>query len=1060
MFILYQSNDLDVLKNILVNILKNNEFNKIELKENIIIQNNNLSFILKLFFAEYFGIYANYNFIIPSKFIWNIFRIFIPEIPLENYFYKYNLVSVIMSLLPSLIELKEFKLVKDYLKNDNNNEKLFFFSLKISELYEKYLIYRVDWLYKWQNFKLVKNLPKTKQIWQSILWREILNYFLLKYKSIWNMSNIYYKFLILLKKKQFDLNKLPKRIFIFNVLFLPPIYINIFNFLSKYIDVHFFIFNVSLEYWYEKSFFFNKKNNSLNFLYKDINFLIFNYGKSFYEYFSLLLDINFCEINSFYKYKNITLLDKIKNNVLLCNNLIKNKKNKYINIDNSITINYCYSYLEEVKLLKIYILSLLKNNKYDFDDIIVLVSKPKIYFYYINAIFPSLYKKNIPFFFIDKNIDYYKDMFNLYLKLLNLPNLDFNSDEIIYILEKKYIQDKFEINNNEIEVINNIISNVGICFGLKNLFNKNNINNYDHYTWFNGIKRILLGYAINEDFCIWNKIVPYSNIGSSFLNEIIGKLSYFFFKLIFWIKILKKKYYFFEWIEICKNLLNDFFNKNDINKCIFFSRKNWNNLLKFFKIGNFNKKFSVNLLINIIYNFFKNKKEKNNYSIGHINFCSFFSMRGINFKVICFLGLNDKVIPRKNYYNNLDLMCENFRFGDKNKNENDKYIFLEYLISAKEKIYISYICYSLDNNEKIYPSILVNILKDYIFYFYKNYYDIIFLKKKNKKIYFEYLFNNNNNIIIKNKNINKNFYNLKKEIKEFSLEKICLFWYNPIKFFFFNVLKINYDINKQFILKKELFIPNIKDFYSIRLKIINYFLNNRYILNEEIIYCLQSFNLLPVNSFGKVFWEKEKKNIFLLLNNIKSNIFSSFNSNFFLKIRKFKIYGSFIIGKNFGVIKWYPKIINFIDGLILLICHLIYCSLGGCKKSYLYGYNGIWFFNPIKKKIAKNILYKYVNIFFKSFSSPLLFFPRSSNIWISNAYDLKNKKLLNNFFLLNLAKKKLNNVLYGNNYFYGELNDLYISRLINDFKILIDEFFVIKQAEKFLLPVLKFVNFI
>ncbi len=1107
MFILYESNDFNVLKHVMLDVLEKIYLNDIFVKKTILIPNSNLAFFLKKYIAKKLGICANYNFVLPAKFMWNILKLIFSNIYEKDYLDKNNLIWVIMTLLPDLIDLKEFQVIKNYLNKDYNFEKLYFLSFKIADLYDKYLVYRIDLLNSWENFK-VSNINNIHQLWQSILWKKIIKYYKNKYGYFVNRSNFYFKFIELLKKDILSkVNDLPLNIFIFNVSFLPPMYVDFFFSISKQINVHYFIVNPSFNYWYDKNYFyefykniydfsnerfFKNINNKYSFLNKNLNLMLLNCGKIFADYLNIINNYdNFINIKSFVVKNNSTLLNKIQNNILYFkeNNFFSQKKNIckdniIFENDNSVSINSCYGYLREVEILQDFILNLIINNNYTVDDIIVVVSDIYIYYPYIKGVFSnSNCRKFLPFHIMEDENYLNNKIFDVFMQLLNLRNIDFTFDNMMFFLKNNFILEKFDINLNDLEIIKNIINDVGICSGINNFSVKFSIDDYNFFTWDNGIKRILLSYAINNNFCIWNNIVPYVNIGDNFFNDILSKLTNFIHKLMYWKNVFKKKYVFKSWLLICQNLLNDFFIESYVNRCDFLHKDKWSKINYSYKFGNFNRKIGSNLFTKIIINFLKKKRSLNKYSIGHINFGSFVSLKSIPFKVICLIGMNSDLFPRNLYFHDFDLMYLYPRIGDRNKRENDKYIFLESLISAKEKFYISYINYSLSKNEKCYPSLLVDNLLDYIninfFCNEKNINHIVFKDKfcvlHNKYVFdiknfvcldnyvshqyewfFDYKVNlNNDNFKIKN-DLNLIFF--KKKFNIF-IEEIYLFWFHPIKYFFQKFLKMNFYIKNTFCGKEEVFNLNKRDFYLTRLKLIFYYIKNKNIDDDKMIFYLQSLNLLPINFFGNVVWKNEKKKIKKLIYNIHNIVLNLNLLKFDFVVDGINIFGCIYLGNGIGVFKFLPKNITLTDCFSFWINHLIYCFLGGDKKSYIYGYNGCWSFNSFTKQKSEKLLIKYLLGYFNGINNPLFFFPKSSNMWILSAYNLQNKTILTNNYLLKSAKYKLLNVMYGNNYYNGELNDIYFFRLINYLNKSIKLFDVIKQAEKWLFPIFKYLIF-
>jgi exodeoxyribonuclease V gamma subunit len=99
---------------------------------------------------------------------------------------------------------------------------------------------------------------------------------------------------------------------------------------------------------------------------------------------------------------------------------------------------------------------------------------------------------------------------------------------------------------------------------------------------------------------------------------------------------------------------------------------------------------------------------------GGVTFCAMLPMRSIPFKIVCLVGMNSDAFPRKAQTLGFDLMVKNPRMGDRNRRNDDKYLFLEALLSARNRLYVSYVGQSIQDNTRIPPSVLVSELIDYI----------------------------------------------------------------------------------------------------------------------------------------------------------------------------------------------------------------------------------------------------------------------------------------------------------------------------------------------------------
>jgi len=99
---------------------------------------------------------------------------------------------------------------------------------------------------------------------------------------------------------------------------------------------------------------------------------------------------------------------------------------------------------------------------------------------------------------------------------------------------------------------------------------------------------------------------------------------------------------------------------------------------------------------------------------GQVNFCGMVPMRSIPFRVLCLIGLNDGDYPRIQRRPGFDLMAARPEPGDRSLREDDRYLFLECLLSTRERLYLSYVGRNQRDNSVMLPSVLVSELLDYL----------------------------------------------------------------------------------------------------------------------------------------------------------------------------------------------------------------------------------------------------------------------------------------------------------------------------------------------------------
>jgi len=695
------------------------------------------------------------------------------------------------------------------------------------------------------------------------------------------------------------------------------------------------------------------------------------------------------------------------------------------------------------------------------------------YISYIHSTFTSITnKKQIPFFISTKYSKKTEVILLVFNKLLNLSNSRFKNKEILELFDIPEIAKHFNILEEEIGILYNWIEEANIRWAIdekhKNnlLFPENKQN-----TWFYGIEKLILSYAMNDTKSMWNNILACSFINGS-RADLIGKLIIFINTLKKWQKKLSKPQHLIYWRSLSKDLINDFFCKNDlINSTMQIIQKNWIKMIDDCLLSNNNNKISIEILkkiFNYKYNYIDNKT----YSPGVVNFCHPSSVCFIPFKIICFIGADGKNIPKKNNLDNFNLLNKYSLIGDPDFYQKYSYLFLQSLSCAEKYFYISYVGYSIKDDSKIYPSVLINQLLNYIslnFYLIGN--KSLSIQENVKKItthlcttYKKEYFYKKKNIdclIIKNsidiyKNIDSNKKNniaFKKNIfNSIHLIDLIHFWKNPIRYFCNHRLNIKFDLKNKQISTTEPFLVHKLDVFKIKDTLLNIMIKNENTKKIFQYYILSG--KLPNNYFKTVFWSKtikEMQSIAKLVSHYK--IFTT-EKHINLNIGKYQIKGILPEIQKTGLLRWKPNIINHSDRISLWLEHLIYSIISESGESKIIGdKNRIWSFNPLNSKIAYDYLLKYIEGYIIGSKEPL-FLIKSGAYWLDQIYDIKNHSIKNDNDSKKKAHKKLLEIWIGNNYLKGEQEDFYIKNIIQ--KLNTKNIKKICQAAKvWLIPLLK-----
>lgn len=1063
MFFLYKFNQLNTLFLKICKIIKQKPLPYIFEKEIIIHDNEILFQYLNIFTANYTGISSDFKLINPHIFIWKIFEKTIPKNEIKNILQKTTNVWKIMKIIEKNNFLENIK------KNDHKIKK-FEFSFLMENLFQKYILYRPQWIQDWKNKENKILKTNSEKSWQIKLWNEIINDNKRLNQSTNNFSSVFYKFENLIKKKV----KLPKRIFVIWSLPINPSYIEIFHKISIHTNVYFLYLTAYKNNTISSKVVINDHLSHLKSKNNFYNTLEELWGKYENSYLFFIKNLKNIKIkNYFEKYYTDNLLNNIKNNIL---SFQKNKKSskKIINPkDNSISVNICYSKQHEIEVLYKIIIEILNTNKnIKPHDIVVTSFSLNSYTTNIHSVFKSNNEKEkISFYISEKICKNTQKIFYFFNKILNLSNIRFNNEEILELLDIPIIAKNFNISEEEIKTLHNWVVATNIRWGI-NKQHKNDLYflEIDQNTWFYGIKKLLLSYAINEKNKIWNNILSFISIDFS-KSELIGKLSYLISILNKWRLKLSKSKKIKYWRLLFKSFISDFFHQpTEFDHILIAIDKKWKTMIDEIILSEYQKKITIDILkknFSYIINYTSNKK----YKLGVINFCHPSIVCYIPFKMVYIIGLSSEELCKKNNIDHINLLKKYPLITDINIDDEINYFFLKNFIAATEYFYMSYIGYSLKNENKIYPPCLIEQLINYIalhFYFKgdkklqieDNIKKISqYLCKKHKK---EHIYNKisikktENTKKNKIKNIHEIFFKNIIDLKSFekksffiNLKDLISFWKNPIRYFF------NYTLNTKFTIKQKLSITEPFIIDQLESFKISKLLLEKMINKEDLKTILEQIKLsgiLPYGSFGEIALQNKCKEIKEIVEIINQFRILPQKKDFNLKIEKYYIKGTLKEIQSTGLLRWKTSLINYSDRVSLWLEHLVYCILGGVGESTIIGCKKqIFSFRSLSYKKAYKYLLTYIKGYIKGINSPLLL-TKSGIAWFDKVYDIKNQCIHKNPNIKKEAYKKLYKKWIGNSYIKGEKQDVYIQKIISK----LDIKKICHISKKWLTPLLKY----
>jgi exodeoxyribonuclease V gamma subunit len=316
--------------------------------------------------------------------------------------------------------------------------------------------------------------------------------------------------------------------------------------------------------------------------------------------------------------------------------------------------------------------------------------------------------------------------------LLQLPQLRVTRVEWQSLFEVAAVRERFGLEAHDVAQIDTWLADAGVRWGLDAPHRKPwgiapDMADANQNSWLFGIERLLLGYATgaSDDLATpWVDTLPQAGVGGLDARVVDGLLQWLRHTQIALLK-LRQEHTPTEWVGVLQQLVALFFKPSDeaderLIERVMAPLETW---LAECQLARLDSPLPLVVVREHWMAQLQQPAMQRRFFGGGVQFATLMPMRSIPFKCVCLLGMNDGDYPRSQTPCDFDLMSDaahagsthtHWRAGDRSRREDDRYLFLEALLSAREKLYISWQGRRTTDHEVKPPSVLVAQLMDYL----------------------------------------------------------------------------------------------------------------------------------------------------------------------------------------------------------------------------------------------------------------------------------------------------------------------------------------------------------
>lgn len=766
---LIHGNRAEALRDVLVAWIQTYPLAPLE-DEVVLVQSNGIAQWLRLAMADACGIAAALRFDLPSRFLWRAYRAVLGEaaVPEASPLDESRLLWRLMRLLPELLDEPAFAPLARFLDGDVDARKRFQLAQRLADLFDQYQVYRADWLAAWAAGEDVLTDPCGRdalplpedQRWQAALWRALRADLAAAGLSAGGGRAAVHEAFMTRARELGDERPagLPRRVLVFGLSSLPQQSLEVLAVLARWSQVMMCVHNPCEYHWADivpgrellrqtrtrrqslKDGFPSGLDEDA--LHQHAHPLLAAWGRQGRDFIALLDDFDNAElrtqhmhwlagmgqrIDCFDPTGGASLLAQLQDDIRELRPLAETRQRwpAVAARDASVQFHVAHGALREVEILHDRLLA-----AFDADstlrprDVIVMVPDIDAYAPHVRAVF-GLHAvddpRRIPYCLADQGARAIDPVLRGVELLLGVPDGRMKVGDLLDLLEVPALRRRFGLQEADLPTLARWIRGANVRWGLHaGQARRLGLPVEDEvpaHSWLFGLRRMLLGYAAGPEVA-WQEIESYGEVGG-LDAALIGPLAQLLARLDGLWSTLAEAATPPCWAQRLSAMLTDFFDADeDAEATLTLARletalADWQEICAEAALD---EPLPRAVVAEHWLSALDGGGLTQRFFAGAVTFATLMPMRAIPFRHVCLLGMNDGDYPRTRTPLDIDLMSlpGRYRPGDRSRREDDRYLFLEALLSARDVLYISWVGRSISDNAERPASVLVGQLRDHL----------------------------------------------------------------------------------------------------------------------------------------------------------------------------------------------------------------------------------------------------------------------------------------------------------------------------------------------------------
>jgi exodeoxyribonuclease V gamma subunit len=398
--------------------------------------------------------------------------------------------------------------------------------------------------------------------------------------------------------------------------------------------------------------------------------------------------------------------------------------------DRSIQIHACHGRARQVEILRDAVLHLLAEDEtLEPRDIIVMCPDIETFAPLIQATFGAgevtaeedfealpegMRPPDLRVRLADRSLRQTNPVLGVIGELIDLVDQRLTASQVLDVADREPVRRRFRLDDDDLARMQDWVSESGIRWGFDAQHRAPfKLDALPAGTWRAGLDRILVGVTMTEDEQrLFGGVLPLDDVESGAIN-LAGRFAEFVDRLQAAVDALSEPTTIDAWAaeiatatdSLTATSPRDSWQRSELQRLL-------DDVVQ--QAAAATTRLSLPEVRSLLAERLQGRPTRANFRTGHMTICTLVPMRSVPHRVVCLLGLDDGVFPRKAPRDGDDLMVDDPHIGDRNPRTEDRQMLLDALLAATDRLIVTYTGNDERTNTRRPPAVPVGELLDVV----------------------------------------------------------------------------------------------------------------------------------------------------------------------------------------------------------------------------------------------------------------------------------------------------------------------------------------------------------